>query len=143
VLVVVALPDEVRFFNRRDGFRVDTTLPVRIQALATGAKGNWIPAGPSLRCFLENLSIGGCSLVTEDPLPTLGRIAIDLPLGSHPLRLHGESVHVDEPKSAGEPWRYGVSFQDVSVPMEDRIHKELLRRQRASLIERSETFDEE
>ena len=142
-LLVVALPDEVRFFNRRDGFRVDTTLPVRIQALATGAEGSWIPAGPSQRCFLENLSIGGCSLVTEEPLPTLGRIAIDLPLGSHPLRLHGESVHIDEPKTPGDPWRYGVSFLEVSVPMEDRIHKELLRRQRANLVERSETFDEE
>lgn|GEM_PF-3061087 len=142
-LLVVSVPTEVRFFNRRDGFRVDTTLPVRIQALATGAEGNWIPAGPAVRCFLQNLSIGGCSLVTDEPLPTMGRIAIDIPLGSHPLRLHGESVHVDEPTKHEDPWRYGVSFKDVSVPMEDRIHKELLRRQRANLVERTETFDEE
>ena len=135
-LLVITAPTDLRFHNRRSGYRVHGSDQPKMNAVLIADLND--DSGKDIECFLEDLSIGGCGLNSHDFIPEEARLRLDLPLGEEQyLPLMAVCCRSDPPAELGAPWEYGMQFVEMSHTARDRISQELLRRQREELSENS------
>jgi c-di-GMP-binding flagellar brake protein YcgR len=135
-LLVITAPTDLRFHNRRSGYRVHGFDQQKMNAVLISDLDD--DTGKDIECFLEDLSIGGCGLNSHDFIPEEARLRLDLPLLENQyLPLMAVCCRSDPPAELGAPWEYGMQFVEMSNTARDRISQELLRRQREELSEKS------
>ncbi len=135
-LLVITAPTDLRFHNRRSGYRVRGFDQRRMNAVLISDLDD--DTGKDIECFLEDVSIGGCGMNSHDYIPEEARLRLDLPLAEdRVLPLIAVCCRSDPPAELGAPWEYGMQFVEMSNTARDRISQELLRRQREELAEKS------
>jgi c-di-GMP-binding flagellar brake protein YcgR len=137
-MVLLKAPLDLRFNNRRSGYRVHGYDRVEVEGMLANDEGQEI----ATTCFLEDLSIGGCGVSSHDYIQEGAGITLKLPL-SEEREIHVQAICLrsEPPVDLGSPWQYGLEFADLSESNSDRINQELLRRQREELAEK--TVDDE
>jgi c-di-GMP-binding flagellar brake protein YcgR len=133
-IVLVKAPIDLRFNNRRSGYRVHGYDRVEVEGQVSREGEDDIPT----TCFLEDLSIGGCGVSSHDYIQEGASITLVLPL-SEEREIHVAAICLrsEPPVDLGDPWQYGLEFTNLSESNSDRINQELLRRQREELAEKT------
>ena len=139
-LLVISPPLDLRFHNRRGGYRVHGYEQLKMSALLFDTED--LDSGQEVELYLENLSIGGCGASSHDFIPENARVRLELPVGdTMNIPVIGNCRRALPPVELGAPWRYGIQFLEMSDSVRDRISQELLKRQREDLSEKSMNED--
>lgn len=142
VRLVLALRSDVQRVEHRAGFRVKADARVDITLLER-RRDTWVVADTVDGCALDDLSIVGCGLWSPGALPEGARLHLALPLADGELVVHGVVARFDSPRVEGGPWRYGLQFVGLPESSRDRLHADMLGRQRAEARMRREAEDAE
>ena len=113
-LLVLAAPDEIRYFNRRSAFRVPISLQVNAWRLREDpARQTWMPDGGRLAGELVDLSESGCALQTTDSIAIGTRMFLELRISEHWLPLEAQVVRTEQ----GWPMTHTLlGIQFINVP---------------------------
>ena len=136
VLLSLESPVDVERVERRTGYRVRMDDRATVHHLVKTATDRWTRGDAVADCRIENLSIVGCGIASVERIPDGARLSIELPLISGLLDVRAEVVRSREPKSALAPSRYGLRFESLREGARDRIHHEIMARQRAEAAQR-------
>lgn len=109
--------------ERRREIRLDSVNLINYSAVVSGDMGG--PSEATIYSLLgtartEDISAGGCKLVTTEPIPEGIELSFDLKLGDHVVSCHGKVARVTETKPGAE-WTAGVEFVDLSDLAHDGI----------------------
>lgn len=109
--------------ERRQEIRLGSVNLINYSAVVTEDMGG--PSEATLYSVLgtartEDISAGGCKLVTTEEIPEGIELSFDLKLGDHLVSCSGKVVRVTESKSGAE-WTSGVEFRDLSDMSQDGI----------------------
>ncbi|MDP6935190.1 MAG: PilZ domain-containing protein, partial [Myxococcota bacterium] len=129
-------PEEIEFYNRRSGFRVDAMSDLHLDLLVYSMDEGWIP-DTSMSARLDDLSVGGCGVITEGPVPGGVRLRFGLRLGEHEFEVMAECVHSEPPRWPRRGWRHGLCFTELDDPVRNRLYQEIMQQERALLRKRS------
>jgi|GEM_PF-6235964 len=132
-LLVVKYPEDLRFLNRRHGFRVSFDVLSRVRHLAPDEEGNLTGVGSWFRCTIEDLATIGCAIRTPREIQVGAKLALELPLRDRVITAHATCVRRAQDDDQGKPPLCGVKFDRLSIVDEDTLHLALNRRQRQSL----------
>jgi hypothetical protein len=132
-LLVVQYPDDLRFLNRREGFRVAFDILTRVRQAAADGDGIVTGVGSFFRCTIDDLAVIGCSLRTPREIELGSMLAIEIPLRDTVLVVHGTCIRRGEDDGSGLPALYGFRFQKLRLVDEDTLLLAITRRQRQSL----------
>ena len=135
-LLIVDVPNEVRVYNQREGYRVATEVQLEAAILSQVTEGGaWEPTGESFEALVVDLSIGGCALDSAYDLPAGGRISFTLPLLDQWVELRATCVRMMPSESQGSSMRYGLEFRELSLAQQDILHKAVLAMQLEDLAD--------
>jgi hypothetical protein len=132
-LLVVKYPEDLRFLNRRHGFRVPFDVLSRVRHLAPDEEGNLSGVGSWFRCTIEDLAIIGGAIRTPREILVGAKLAVEIPLRDKVITAHATCVRRVPDSEPGRPPLCGVEFDRLSIVDEDTLHLALNRRQRQSL----------
>ena len=133
-MLIVDVPNEVRVYNQREGYRVTTEVHLKAQMLAqTADGGSWMATGETFDGTIVDLSIGGCAMDSGHELAAGNRINLNLPLLDQWVDLRATCVRLTDTGSADKAVRYGLEFRELSMAQEDILHKAVLAMQREVL----------
>jgi len=132
-LLVIQYPEDLRFLNRREGFRVPFDILTRVRQAARDADGILTGVGSFFRCTIDDLAVIGCSLRTPRDIEVGSMLAIEIPLRDTVLVVHGTCIRRGADDGSGLPALYGFRFEKLRLVDEDTLHLSLTRRQRQSL----------
>ena len=109
--------------ERRREIRLDSVNLINYSAPLDGDLGG--PSEATLYSILgtartEDISAGGCKLITTQAIPEGIELTFNLKLGDHVVECHGKVVRVIETKPEAE-WSAGVEFTDLSDIARDGI----------------------
>ncbi len=129
--LLVAIPNRIRSFNRRDSFRQTFDQPLKLRIVKT-AKGKTPRSGRRLTGRLDNLSTGGCAVDTTTPIEAGAMLTVALVDDQGELELTAECLRADNirPKSRKPLFRNGLAFRELAERTRDRIHRMVLDRER-------------
>ncbi len=136
-LLVLHYPEDLRFLNRREGFRIAFDTLTRVRQAAADEDGIMSGIGSFFRCTIGDLAVIGCSLRTPREVAVGTVLAIEIPLRDVVLLAYGTCVRRGEDDGSGLPALYGFRFSKLRLADEDVLHLALTRRQRQSLPLRS------
>ena len=134
-LLVVEMPQDLQFNNRRGEFRVASTTP-------TGAIVRFLNDIPGVTdeqvtASLANLSMGGCLLETRGFIPDGAETVITLDIEPKPVEVQAVCVRADPPEDIRGSWRFGMRFVHLPESVYARINQEIVRRQREELAKKA------
>ncbi len=132
-LLVVNYPQDLRFLNRRHGFRVPFDVRSRVRNLAPDEDGVLCGVGSWFRCTIEDLAVIGGSIRTPRELSVGTKLVVEIPLRDKVITVHGTCVRRDADDGSGRPPLSGLQFERLGLSDEDTLHLALTRRQRQSL----------
>ena len=140
LMLVVGYPDDIRFYNRRDRFRVAMNLPIDAWPMAFGEDGETHRAATRIPLLLDDLSPDGCSILSQGFMRDGSWVVLDLDLDvdGEAAEVMGEVVRSESTSDPTHPWRHGVRFSSVQRAVQDRIYREIVRRQRDDLSLRAD-----
>jgi c-di-GMP-binding flagellar brake protein YcgR len=87
---------------------------------------------------LRDLSLGGCSLVTDKRLPERSEFGIELQAGEETATISGRLVYSLQVGRNRVQWRQGLSFLDMSYSDAQLVRELVMRLQREELGRRME-----
>lgn len=122
-------PGVVRVFNQRQGYRVGVRLAASARALDPDAG---LPPNERVALSVHDLSIGGCRVRAEAPLPIGARLDLSIELPGRTVRAHARVLRA-EPLDDEDSLPYGLRFERIGAADEDRIHRFVLAQQRGEL----------
>jgi len=141
-LLIVNVPPELRVYNQRESYRVNTEYELRASRLAqTADGGSWMSTGTTFPCIVVDLSIGGCALETEHELIDGDRISISLPLLDQWVEIRATCVRQAPLQTIEDTIRYGLEFRELSMAQEDILHKAVMTLQREAMADPTEEDD--
>lgn len=134
-LLVVEMPQDLQFNNRRGEFRVASTTP-------TGVVVRFLQDMPGVADeqvtgLLTNLSMGGCLIETRGFIPDGAETAITLDLEHKPVEVQAVCVRADPPEDIRGSWKFGMRFVHLPESVYARINQEIVRRQREELAKKA------
>ena len=134
-LLVVEMPQDLQFNNRRGEFRVASTTP-------TGVVVRFLQEMPGVTDeqvagFLSNLSMGGCLIETRGFIPDGADTAITLDIEPKPVEVQAVCVRADPPEDIRGSWKFGMRFVHLPESVYARINQEIVRRQREELAKKA------
>jgi len=132
-LLVVNYPEDLRFLNRRLGFRVPFDVLSRVRNLAPDDEGVLRGVGSWFRCTIEDLAVIGGSIRTPRELVVGTKLVVEIPLRDKVITVRGTCVRRDADDGSGRPPLVGLQFDRIGASDEDTLHLALTRRQRQSL----------
>jgi len=132
-LLVVNYPEDLRFLNRRHGFRVPFDVLSRVRNLAPDEEGVLRGVGSWFRCTIDDLAVIGGSIRTPREIPVGAKLVIEIPLRDKVITVRGTCVRRDPDDGSGRPPLSGLQFDKLRLSDEDTLHLALTRRQRQSL----------
>jgi hypothetical protein len=132
-LLVVKYPEDLRFLNRRHGFRVPFDVLSRVRHLAPDEEGNLAGVGSWFRCTIEDLALIGGAIRTPREIQVGAKLVLEVPLRDRVITAHATCVRRVQDSDSGRPPLCGVQFDRLSIVDEDTLHLALNRRQRQSL----------
>ncbi|MBJ95912.1 MAG: hypothetical protein CMP23_15730 [Rickettsiales bacterium] len=132
-LLVVKYPEDLRFLNRRLGFRVPFDVLSRVREMAADEKQQERAAGSWFRCTIEELAVIGCSIRTTREVAVGTQLVIEIPLRDRVITVDGRCVRRAADDGSGRPPLLGFRFDRVGLADEDVLHLALTRLQRQSL----------
>ena len=134
-LLVVEMPQDLQFNNRRGEFRVASTTPtgviVRFLEEIPGV------ADEQVTGLLSNLSMGGCLIETRGFIPDGAQAAITLDFEPKPIEVQAVCVRADPPEDIRGSWNFGMRFVHLPETVYARINQEIVRRQREELAKKA------
>ena len=143
-LLIVDVPNEVRVYNQREGYRVTTEVQLEAAILSQVTEGGpWGPTGEGFDATVVDLSIGGCAIESAYDLPSGGRISLTLPLLDQWVELRATCVRMMASDQGGALMRYGLEFRELSLAQQDILHKAVLAMQLEDLADDEEGENEE
>lgn len=137
IQIALEISSHVTHIERRGGFRVPSSDPVVLHVIEP-RRGSWTVAATVDGCELDDLSIVGCGVWVPQELPQDARLRLTLPLLEGPLDVTATIARHERPRRLRAPWRYGLRFLRLPEVSRDRIHADLLARQRQEALRRAE-----
>ena len=109
--------------ERRREIRLESVNLINYSAVVTEDMGG--PSEATVYSVLgtartDDISAGGCRLITTESIPEGIELTFDLKLGDYVVHCHGKVVRVTETKP-GTEWTTGVEFTDLSDMAADGI----------------------
>ena len=141
IQLLLDLRSDVQRVEHRSGFRVKTNANVDIYVLEK-RRDAWFVGETVSGCALDDLSIVGCGLWAPHQLPEDARLRIPLPLAEGELDVHATVARFEAPRTHGGPWRYGLRFVSLPESSRDRLHADILLRQRSDVARRLEAEEQ-
>jgi hypothetical protein len=124
------------FVNRRETYRAllqgMTNLTVEVRSLMNPAHDHYIEAR------LRDLSLGGCSLITEKRLPERSEFGVELTVGDEVTSINARLVYCLRMGRRRVSWRQGLVFLDMSYGDAQLVRDLVMRLQREELSRRAE-----
>jgi hypothetical protein len=124
------------FVNRRETYRAvmqgGSTIMVEIRSLLNPSADQMVEAR------LRDLSLAGCSLVTDKRLPERSEFGIELQLGTEVAKINARLVYSLRIGRNRVQWRQGLTFQDMSYADAQLVRALVMRLQREELSRRSD-----
>ena len=138
VMLVVAYPEDIQFFNRRNRVRVMMNGPVSARPLTFHEDRGYQTRSQRLPLHLQDLSPLGCGTLGAEPIGIGERLLLKIPLTGGTVEVRGEVVRQHRTSDPELPMCHGLKFWGVPEPVADRIYREVVRRQREALMVRAE-----
>ena len=133
--------DSLGFVNRRETYRAQLqgaeTITIEVRSLMNPALDHFVEAR------LRDLSLGGCSLITEKRLPERSEFGVEFQIGEETARVNARMVYCLRLGRSGVKWRQGLSFIDMAYGDAQLVRDLVMRLQREELSRRSNTRPEE
>jgi hypothetical protein len=124
------------FVNRRETYRASmtgrTTVMLEVRNLMNPSADQVVEAR------LRDLSLGGCSLVTDKRLPERSEFLIELQSGDETAAVGGRLVYSLSVGRNRVQWRQGLTFLDMSYSDAQLVRELVMRLQREELSRRIE-----
>jgi hypothetical protein len=124
------------FVNRRETYRAQmqgrSSLMVEIRSLLNPSADQMVEAR------LRDLSLGGCSLVTDKRLPERSEFGVELQVGTEVATINARLVYSLRIGRNRVQWRQGLTFLDMSYSDAQLVRVLVMRLQREELSRRSE-----
>jgi hypothetical protein len=124
------------FVNRRETYRAlmqgRSTIMVEIRSMLNPSSDQMVEAR------LRDLSLGGCSLVTDKQLPDRSEFGIELRVGEEVATINARLVYSQRIGRSRVHWRQGLSFLDMSYSDAQLVRDLVMRLQREELSRRME-----
>ena len=124
------------FVNRRETYRAPmtgrTTVMLEVRSLMNPSADHMVEAR------LRDLSLGGCSLVTDKRLPERAEFGVELQVGEESAVINGRLVYSIRVGRNRVQWRQGLSFLDMSYSDAQLVRALVMRLQREELGRRME-----
>ena len=132
-VLVLSVPDEVRYRNRRESWRVEMDIPVSAWRLRMDPiREAWIPDGDRLTGQLRDLSATGCAMQTTAAVPIGTRMFLELRILDSWIPLEAECVRREQgwPQDA---YHIGIRFLNVPERLSRVLSSTVIRAQRGEL----------
>lgn len=139
--ILLEVVSAVTQVERRTGFRVRASEEVDLYVLEQ-RRGSWVVAEAVPDCTLDDLSIVGCGVWVPRGLPQDARLRLTLPLVDGTLDVVVSIARFERPRTLRGAWRYGLRFARLPEASRDRIHADILARQRAEALRKLEGDEE-
>ena len=136
VMILVELPTEINFANRRASYRVNMAMPVQVGLLVMQPEDGVVRGGTAMG-RIDDLSVTGCLLSLDRKLENGAFVEVDMPFSDQIIPIRAEVVHVDPPVHPRPVWRFGLRFTGLSLDEQRHLQQEVLRRERALLRQRA------
>ena len=123
--------------NRREAYRAELPHTISTDIFLLNEDGQEIQAPISAECL--DISIGGCCVVAEEPIPAAPILLIRLPTieeGRY-KNLRFMCAHRIEVGQFGEKWRHGLRFLDLSEKDADEVEELVMKLQRDEAFSRA------
>lgn len=123
--------------NRRETFRAE--LPGSILTEITFQDEDGEPIRPPLKASCLDISIGGCCVVADEPIPNAPILFIRLPTVEEGLykQMRIQCAHKTEVGQFGEKWRHGLRFLDLTEKDADEVEQLVMKLQRDEAFSRA------
>jgi hypothetical protein len=130
-LLLVEMPSDLRFHNRRQHYRIEPPPPSPVDVLFLEE----IPglADDELSGNLSNLSMGGCQISSRDFIPEGAKAILKIQMGDEEVEVQALCLRADPPEDIKGEWMYGMRFVHLPDNIRARINQEIVRRQREEL----------
>gem|GEM_PF-2949790 len=130
-LLVVEMPNDLRFHNRRNNYRIKPNINSPCTVL-------FLEEIPGLNIDqvkgeVVNISMGGCQLQTREFIPEDAKLIIKVELEDGEIEVQGVCTRADPPEDIKGQWLFGLRFVHMSDRVTGRINQEIVRRQREEL----------
>jgi len=128
-MLLLSPPEELRFFNRRNAFRVGSAAKIQIRRMAWNEEESvWQVSPDQVESTLVDLSADGCCLKTDVLIAVGDRLLVDLPLGKEMVLVQAECMRIDPPWRDHQP-QLGMRFVTLTRRTERMIQQTVLRKQ--------------
>ena len=134
-LVIFQRPPNVRYWNRRSGFRVDLGAVVKAEVLVHAEATGWTPRGKQL-IRVEDMSSGGCAVRSAKEVSLGERLHFCLELGPGVLEFTAECVHIGPAEGGDGHALLGLVFVGLDGKNRAGLNREVLRLEREQLKKR-------
>lgn len=116
--------------QKRKYLRIDVSLPARISQIVPTLSGSPLKMDEPRNCRLIDLSVEGCSVLTDFEPPVQHLVEIKVLGATFPLHVQGMVVRVKP--SSGSEFKYcsAIAFHDVTEVTRDMVGNFILGRQR-------------
>ena len=134
-LLVVEMPTDLQFNNRRGEYRISSATPsaisIRFLENLPGVSSDQVTG------HLINLSMGGCLVETRGFIPDGAKAVVTIDLEPKPVEVQAVCVRADPPEDIRGSWSFGMRFVHLPEAVYARINQEIVRRQREELARKA------
>ena len=124
------------FVNRRESYRAVThgmkTVTIEVRSLMNPAHDHYMEAR------LRDISLGGCSLITDKRLPERSEFGVELKVGEETASVNARMVYCLRLGRRRVQWRQGLAFLDMRYKDAQLVRDLVMKLQREELSRRAE-----